>query len=80
MIKNTRFVRDKLKNVVLEKKVTAIENMLKVIKAEEYKLLTDYMYLDKDDLDIYMDVTGDGDYVLSIKAVTGHLIDIGKML
>lgn len=73
-------VRQRLKNVVMEDKVSAIENMLRVLKSDQYKLLTNYMYLNADDLKVYIDITENGDYILTVKAVTDRLIDIGRML
>lgn len=73
-------VRQRLKKVVMEDKVSAIENMLRVLKSDQYKLLTNYMYLDADDLKVYIDITENGDYILTVKAVTDRLIDIGRML
>ncbi len=73
-------VRQRLKKVVMEDKVSAIENMLRVLKSDQYKLLTNYMYLNADDLKVYIDITENGDYILTVKAVTDRLIDIGRML
>ena len=64
----------------MEDKVSAIENMLRVLKSDQYKLLTNYMYLNADDLKVYIDITENGDYILTVKAVTDRLIDIGRML
>ena len=72
-------VRQRLKKVVMEDKVSAIENMLRVLKSDQYKLLTNYMYLNAD-LKVYIDITENGDYILTVKAVTDRLIDIGRML
>ena len=71
-------VRQRLKKVVMEDKVSAIENMLRVLKSDQYKLLTNYMYLNADDLKVY--ITENGDYILTVRAVTDRLIDIGRML
>ena len=73
-------VRQRLKKVVMEDKVSAIENMLRVLKSDQYKLLTNYMYLNADDLKVYIDITENGDYILTVKAVTDRLIDIGRRL
>ena len=73
-------VRQRLKKVVMEDKVSAIENMLRVLKSDQYKLLTNYMYLNADGLKVYIDITENGDYILTVKAVTDRLIDIGRML
>jgi len=73
-------VRQRLKKVVMEDKVSAIENMLRVLKSDQYKLLTNYMYLNADDLKVYIDITENGDYILTVKAMTDRLIDIGRML
>lgn len=73
-------VRQRLKKVVMDDKVSAIENMLRVLKSDQYKLLTNYMYLNADDLKVYIDITENGDYILTVKAVTDRLIDIGRML
>ena len=73
-------VRQRLKKVVMEDKVSAIENMLRGLKSDQYKLLTNYMYLNADDLKVYIDITENGDYILTVKAVTDRLIDIGRML
>lgn len=70
----------RLKTVTMEDKVTAIENMLRVLRSDQYKLLTNYMYIGSDDLKVYMDLTENGEYVLTVKAVTDRLIDIGRLL
>lgn len=61
-------------------KYRAIENMLRVLRSDEYKLLTNYMYLGADDLRVYVDITDAGEYVLTVRAVTDRFIDIGKAL
>ena len=70
----------RLKGVRVTDKVTQIENMLALLKSEVYKLLTNYMYLSVENLNVYIDVTPNGEYVLTVKAGTDRLIDIGKML
>ena len=50
------------------------------MKSEQYRLLTNYMYLGADDLKVYIDITENGEYILTVKAVTDRLIDIGRML
>ncbi len=70
----------RLKTVAMEDKVSAIENMLRVLRSDQYKLLTNYMYIGSDDLKVYMDLTENGEYVLTVKAVTDRLIDIGRLL
>jgi len=64
----------------MEDKVSAIENMLRVLRSDQYRLLTNYMYIGSDDLKVYMDLTENGEYVLTVKAVTDRLIDIGRLL
>lgn len=61
-------------------KIAAIENMLRVLKADEYRLLTNYMYLAESDLKVYVDITEEGEYVLTVRAITDRLIDVGEML
>lgn len=73
-------MKSRLKGVRVTDKVTQIENMLAVLKSEVYKLLTNYMYLSVENLNVYVDVTQEGEYVLTVKAGTDRLIDIGKML
>ena len=65
---------------VREEKYAAIESMLRVVEAEEYKLLTNYMYLSRGDMRAYIDITENGEYVLTVRAVTDRLIDIGRVL
>lgn len=72
--------KDRLRNTRINETVGEIENMLHSLKNETYKLLTNYMFLNVDDLEVYMDLAKNGEYVLSIKAVSDRLIDIGKML
>ena len=72
--------RQRLKSVVMEDKLSAIESMLRVLRADEYKLLTNYMYLGESDLKVYVDITESGEYVLTVRAVTDRLIDIGRVL
>ena len=70
----------RLKTVAIEDKVSAIENMLRVLRSDQYRLLTNYMYIGSDDLKVYMDLTENGEYVLTVNAVTDRLIDIGRLL
>ena len=79
-VKRVAKAQDRLKSVVMSEKITAIESMLRVLKSEQYKLLTNYMYLNVEDLKVYIDVTENGEYVLTVKAVTDKLIDIGRVL
>lgn len=79
-VKSNGQVKQRLKKVVMEDKVSAIESMLRVLKSEQYRLLTNYMYLGADDLKVYIDITENGEYILTVKAVTDRLIDIGRML
>lgn len=73
-------VKQRIKKSVYEDKLSAIESMLRVLKNEQYKLLTNYMYLNSDDLKVYIDITESGEYILSIRAVSDRLIDIGRVL
>ena len=43
-------------------------------------MLTNYMYLSESDLKVYVDITEEGEYLLTIKAVSDRLLDIGKVL
>ena len=70
----------RLKTVAMEDKVSAIESMLRVLRSDQYKLLTNYMYIGSDDLKVYMDLTENGEYVPTVRAVTDRLIDIGRLL
>lgn len=72
--------RTRMASSVNASKIAAIENMLRVLKAEEYRLLTNYMYLSEQDLKVYVDVTEEGEYVLTVRAITDRLIDVGKIL
>ena len=72
--------KERLRKSRIKETVGEIEDMLKVLKNEQYRLLTNFMCLHLDDLEIYMDITQNGEYVLSIKAVSDRLIDIGKVL
>lgn len=78
--KSASRVKDRLRGVVTENKISEIENMLRLLKSEQYRLLTNYMYLDRDDLKVYIDVTDEGEYILTVRAVTDKLIDVGKVL
>ena len=78
--KNVKRASARLKSVAYADKVVAIENMLRVLKSEQYRLLTDFMYLSEEDLKVYVDLTDRGEYVFTIKAVTDRLIDIGRLL
>ena len=72
--------KERLRKIRINDTVTEIEGMLKTLKNEQYKLLTDFMTLSFEDLDVYMDITKNGDYVLTVKAVSRKLIDIGKII
>lgn len=78
--KSASRVKDRLRGVVTENKISEIENMLRLLKSDQYRLLTNYMYLDRDDLKVYIDVTDEGEYILTVRAVTDKLIDVGKVL
>ena len=80
MERNKESAKDRLKKIRINDTVTEIEGMLKTLKNEEYKLLTDFMTLSFEDLDLYIDITKSGEYVLTIKAVSNKLIDIGKII
>ena len=54
--------------------------MLRAMKSEQYKLLTNYMYLNPDRLKVYIDILENGEYALTVRAVTDRLIDIGRVL
>lgn len=58
----------------------SLENMLRVMKGDIYRLLTNYMYLSAENLSVYVDVTQDGEYILNVKAATERFIDSGKTL
>jgi hypothetical protein len=72
--------KERLRKIRINDTVTEIEGMLKTLKNEEYKLLTDFMTLSFDDLDLYVDITKNGEYILTVKAVSRKLIDIGKII
>lgn len=72
--------RERLRKVRINDTIGEIESMLKTVKNEQYKLLTDFMTLSFNDLDVYMDITKSGEYVLTVKAVSTKLIDIGKII
>ena len=71
---------ERLKKVVVNDKIGAIESMLRALKSEQYKLLTNYMYLSPDRLKVYIDILENGEYALTVRAVTDRLIDIGRVL
>ena len=71
---------ERLKKVVVNYKIGAIESMLRALKSEQYKLLTNYMYLNPDRLKVYIDILENGEYALTVRAVTDRLIDIGRVL
>ena len=79
MAKN-RTAKERLGSIIINDKISAIESMLSVLKSETYKLLTNFMYLNEQDLKVYVDVTKSGEYILSIRAVTDKLIDVGRIL
>ena len=71
---------ERLRKVVVNDKIGAIESMLRAMKSEQYKLLTNYMYLNPDRLKVYIDSLENGEYALTVRAVTDRLIDIGRVL
>jgi len=52
--------KERLRKVRINDTIGEIEGMLKTVKNEQYKLLTDFMTLSYEDLDVYMDITKDG--------------------
>ena len=71
---------ERLRKVVVNDKIGAIESMLRAMKSEQYKLLTNYMYLNPDRIKVYIDILENGEYALTVRAVTDRLIDIGRVL
>ncbi len=69
---------ERLKSAKISEETREIELMLRTIKNEEYKLLTNFMFLSYEDLEVYVDVTRKGEYILSVRALTRKLIDVGK--
>ena len=61
-------------------RIADIENSLRIMKAEMYKLLTNYMYLSREDLTVYVDVTDDGEFILNVRARTKRCIGTGKYI
>ena len=53
--------KSRMVSSVVENKISAIEKMLKVLKTDEYRLLTNYMYLSESDLKVYVDITEEGE-------------------
>ena len=80
MERRVESAKDRLKKIRINDTVSEIEGMLKTLKNEEYKLLTNFMTLSFEDLDLYIDITKSGEYVLTIKAISNKLIDIGKII
>ncbi len=78
--KTTKRAGARLRSVAYNDKVASIENMLRVLKSEQYRLLTDFMYLAEADLQVYVDLTDRGEYVFTVRAVTDRLIDVGRLL
>ena len=61
-------------------RIADIENSLRIMKAEMYKLLTNYMYLSREDLTVYVDVTDDGEFILNVRDRTKRFIGTGKYI
>ncbi len=80
MAKKTANASERLKKVIVNDKISAIESMLVALKSELYKLLTNYMYLSGDKLKVYIDILENGDYALTVRAVSDMLIDVGRVL
>ncbi|MDR0426213.1 MAG: hypothetical protein LBH24_03480 [Clostridiales bacterium] len=80
MIQQNSKVKQRLSGAVMRDKVAKIEDMLKIIRSEQYRLLTNFMYLNRENLSVCIDITEDGRYILSIRAETDHLIDPGLTL
>ena len=65
---------------VTRAKMSDIERTLGIMQAELYKLLTNYMYLSREKLTVFVDVTNDGEYIFNLRAVTDRFIGTGKYL
>ena len=75
-----RIAKMKMQSSISDNKIAEIEDMLKVLKADEYRLLTNFMYLAEGDLKVYVDITERGEYVLTVKAITDKFLDFGRVL
>lgn len=70
----------KLKNAVLTDRAAMLENTLKIVKGDVYKILSDYMSLDPDNLTVTADLRTDGACDITVTATTYTLYEIGKMI
>lgn len=80
ILTNSQKIKNRLKEVMLNDRLGKIETLLTVVKSDAEQLLSNYMVLEKGEIDVIMEEKLDGTYELSIVAKTKRLIDVGKMI
>ena len=80
MEKQARLIKDRLHRVVQEDRRPGIETLLTVLKSDISGVLSNYMSLGADALEIFLDTFENGDYEFTFKARTGRIIEAGKMI
>lgn len=76
----TEMIKDRLKNVMLSDRVASVESLLRVLKSDVISLLSNYMYIENEDVQLTLDAEANGEFKVNIQAKTNRLIDAGKMI
>lgn len=80
VITNTQKIKNRLKEVMLNDRLGKIETLLTVVKSDAEILLSNYMVLEKGELEVIAEEKANGTFEVVIVAKTKRLIEVGKMI
>ncbi len=76
----SELIKERLNNVMLADRGNGTENLITMLKSDILDLLKSYMYTNSENVNVALNVTGNGDYELIVTARGDRLIDVGKMI
>ncbi len=76
----SELIKERLNNVMLADRWNGTENLITMLKSDILDLLKSYMYTNSENVNVALNVTGNGDYELIVTARGDRLIDVGKMI
>lgn len=73
-------VRDKLKNAVITDRAGMLENTLRIVKSDVYAILTHYMEIVPDNVEVTADLDEQGECLITVSVKTKTFYEIGKLI
>ena len=82
MRKQSELIKERLAQVMLQDRVSGIETLLTILKSDLTALLSNYMALDFNAVEITAEMSdsGSGGYEFVVKVRTNRLINPGRMI